>query len=40
MKLGIETLFQILKDGMVIMGRYMYLPENKVLEKKSIVRSP
>lgn len=34
MKLGIETLFQILKDGMIVFRRRMYMPEDKALKNK------
>jgi hypothetical protein len=34
MKPGVETLFQILNDGMVVMGRQMCLHEDKMLKEE------
>lgn len=34
LKLGIETPFQILEDGMIVMERQIYLPENKALKEE------
>lgn len=34
MELGVERPFRILKDGMVMMGRQMYLPEKKTLKEE------
>ena len=34
MRLGIETSFQIQKDGMVVLGRRMYLPDNQPLKRE------
>lgn len=34
MELGVERPFRILKDGMVMMGRQMYLPEEKTLKEE------
>lgn len=36
MKSGIETLFQILEDGMIVFRRRMYMPEDKALKNKVI----
>ena len=33
-KLGVEKPFQILEDGMVVMGKKIYLPEDKALKEK------
>jgi len=33
-RLGIKTLFQIQKDGMVALGRRMYLPSDQMLKRE------
>jgi len=33
-KLGVETPFRVLNDGMVVMGEWMYMPDYKALKEK------
>ena len=31
---GVETTFQMLSDGLIVMGRRIYLPDDKTLKDK------